>query len=65
MTGDFVKERRQLKHLTQKQLGEMLGFKPEQAQIMVARIEAGTRPIPKSKLVAASKILEVPIEQLL
>ena len=64
MVGETIRRARQNKGWTQKQFGEKLGFKLEQAQVMVARIESGTRPLPKNKIKLASVLLEVPIEEL-
>ena len=51
--------------LTQKQLGEACGYKGDPAQVYVAMWENGTRPIPRNKLRAVAKALNVPVDELL
>ena len=63
--GELIRERRLAKKLTQKRLGEEMGFSGNQAQVIVAQWEAGTRPVHKDKLKLISKLLEIPLEDLL
>lgn len=65
MVGEVIRQKRQMKGFTQKRFGEMLGYKDELAQVVVARWEAGTRPVPKDKLKTVAKLLEIPLEDLL
>ena len=45
--------------LTQKQLGEMCGYKVGYAQRYVSGWESGVRPVPKSKIILVGKILNI------
>jgi transcriptional regulator with XRE-family HTH domain len=51
--------------LTQKKLGELIGYTGTLAQVQIAQWEAGTRPIPRDKLKAVAHILKIPLETLL
>jgi transcriptional regulator with XRE-family HTH domain len=55
--GERVKDARQKAGLTQKQVGELLGY--ASAQTVVAHWEAGTVPIPRDKLKPLAKILQI------
>ena len=50
--------------LTQRQLGETLGY-IKAAQVIVADWESGKRPVPRSKITLLADILGVPIRDLL
>lgn len=50
--------------LLQRELGELCGY-TENAQCIVARWEAGIRPVPKNKLIVVAKTLNLPLESLL
>ena len=65
MIGETIRQKRQMSGYTQKRFGEMLGYKGDVAQVIVARWEAGTRPIPQDKLKLVAKLLEIPLEDLL
>lgn len=56
-TGEEIKAARIAAGLTQKQLGEAAGYKD--AQPFVASWEAGTRPIPRGKIRAVAKALNI------
>lgn len=47
------------KGLTQRELGEALGYQSKTAQVTVARWEAGTRPVPREKILDLCKILKL------
>ena len=63
MTGEELKKYRILRHLTQRQLGEMLGYTGRSAENTVQKWEYGTQPIPMKNFRQLSKILEVPLEK--
>ena len=57
--GERIRFFRKRKHMTQKQLGMLIGFSDNSAEIRIAQYEAGTRK-PKEKLTAAiAKVLGV------
>jgi transcriptional regulator with XRE-family HTH domain len=47
------------KGLTQRELGERLGYQSKSAQVTVARWEAGTRPVPREKILELCKLLDL------
>ena len=61
---DRVAAARRRLHLTQRQVGEARDY-GDNAQMIVARWEAGTRPIPRSKMRTVGKLLELPLSALL
>ena len=63
MTGDELRRARIRKCLTQKRLGQMLGYKDLTADTVVQKWEYGERPIPVKHFRALSKILNVPLEK--
>ena len=63
MTGEEFKKARIIKKLTQRQLGEMLGFKGRSAEVMIQRWEYGDRGIPVKYFRQLSEILEVPLDK--
>ena len=63
MTGEEFKKARQLKHLTQQRLGEMLGYKGRTAERMIQAWEYGERGIPAKYYRKLSEILEIPLEK--
>lgn len=63
--GELIRERRLAKKLTQKRLGEMLGYTGRSAEAVVQNWEYGKQPVPQNKLKPMSKVLEVPLEDLL
>jgi transcriptional regulator with XRE-family HTH domain len=58
-TGEEIKACRLAAGLTQKQLGEAAGYTEITAQPFVASWEAGTRPIPRDKIRAVAKALNI------
>ena len=63
MTGEELRKARQNKCITQRRLGEMLGFKGRTAETMIQAWEYGTRGIPMKYFRKLSEILEVPLEK--
>lgn len=62
MTGEELKKLRIRHNLTQRRLGELLGYKGRSAENIVQRWEYGKVPIPVNHFRELSKILEVPLE---
>ena len=62
MTGAELKKNRQRVNLTQKKLGELLGYKDCSAERVIQLWEHDKQPIPLQYFRALSKILEVPLE---
>ncbi len=50
---------RSKKELTQLEVGEALGYEGDSAQVTVARWEAGTRPVPREKILELCKLLDL------
>ena len=65
MIGELIAQARKAAGLTQKQLGEMIGYKGPNADIMIQRFEANKREVPLSKVRALSKALNIPLENLI
>lgn len=65
MTGEELKRARIRRQLTQKRLGQMLGYKDLTADTVVQKWEYGERPIPLKHYRKLSKILEVPLEKMI
>ena len=63
MTGEELKRARINRQLTQRKLGELLGYKGNSADRIVQNWEYGKQPIPLKHFRALSKILEVPIDR--
>ncbi|MBP5248646.1 MAG: helix-turn-helix transcriptional regulator [Lachnospiraceae bacterium] len=63
MTGQELKEARQIKCITQLALGEMLGYRGKSAENTVQNWEYGKQPIPIKHFRKLSEILEVPLEK--
>lgn len=51
--------------LLQKDVGIACGYSEENAQRIVARWEAGIRPVLKNKLIVVARTLNLPLESLL
>ena len=65
MKGEELKRLRISKHITQKQLGEMLGYKDKSAENVVQLWEYGKQPIPTKHWKLLSKILGAKLEAFL
>lgn len=63
MTGEELKKYRVASLLTQKKLGEMLGFNGRRAETTVQKWEYGTAGIPVKYFRRLSEILRVPLEK--
>ena len=63
MTGDELKKARIRSNLTQKRLGELLGYEGKSAENVVQLWEYEKQPIPLKHFRKLSKILEVPLEK--
>lgn len=63
--GDMLREKRRRKKLTQQRLGELLGYEGRTAELMVQHWEHNREAIPTRKLKPLSKILDIPVEDLL
>lgn len=60
-----IQTARSRRGMTQRELGEAMGYSGEAARITVARWEAGTRPVPMDKVAALADVLGVGIRELL
>ena len=65
MIGNVIQKARLNAGLTQKQLGELCGYKDDYAQRYVSSWESGVRPIPTAKLKVVAEALGVEVEKLL
>lgn len=65
MTGEEVKRLRIRQCITQKQLGEMLGYTGKAAETVVQKWEYGERPIPTKHWKALCKIFKVKLDAFL
>lgn len=65
MDGKTLKEARESKKLTQKQVGEACGYKDDAAQIYVQGWETNKRPVPRKHLATIAQLLDISIEKLL
>lgn len=61
----IIKAARQAKGLTQQQLGEMLGYTGEYAQVSVRRWESGRRPVPLEKIRPLAAALNLTLDDLI
>lgn len=63
--GEKIREARKAKRLTQRALGELLGYTGRGGESTIQNWEYGKQPVPQNKLKLLSKILEIPLEELL
>jgi len=63
--GERIKAARKEKKLTQKRLGELLGYTGRSAELMVQHWERGRRQVPIEVVKPMSKILDIPLEDLI
>lgn len=63
MTGEELKRLRISKNMTQKKLGELLGYKGRSAENVVQLWEYGKQPVPMKHWRPLAKILEIPLEK--
>lgn len=62
---DLIRKKRRALDITQSELGVMVGYTGHTATAMVCAWEKGIKGIPKDKLLAVSKALDIPVEKLL
>lgn len=62
MTGEELKRLRIRHNLTQRRLGELLGYKGRSAENVVQLWEYDKQPIPLKHFRELAKILEVPLD---
>ena len=65
MFGEYIKECRIKKGLTQQQLGEMCGYEGRSAQNTVQKWEYNKQPVPLEKIRPLANALEIPIDSLI
>ena len=63
MTGEEFRDARIKACITQRRLGEMLGYEGRSAESVVQNWEYGRQPIPLKHIRKLAKILEIPIEK--
>lgn len=63
MTGEELKRARIRRCITQKKLGQLLGYKDLTADTVVQKWEYGERPIPVKHYRKLSKLLDVPLDK--
>jgi transcriptional regulator with XRE-family HTH domain len=63
LTGEELKNARKRKVLTQRQLGELLGYEGRSAETTVQCWEYNKAPIPLKHFRKLSEILEVPLDK--
>ena len=63
MTGEEFAYYRRLRKLTQRQVGQMLGYEGHMAERMVQAYEYNQRRIPLRHIRKLSEILQVPIDK--
>lgn len=63
--GPLIRAAREAKGLTQAQVGEALGYTPDQGQRYLHSWETGARKVTRSKIVPLAKLLDLAVEDLL
>lgn len=61
---DTIRTARLNAGLTQKELGELLGYKPKSGEVTVGRWEAGVKPIPQRLIRPLAAILRIELSRL-
>lgn len=64
MTGQELKKARVRVNLTQKRLGEQLGYEGKSAEVVVQLWEYGKQPIPVRHYRALAKLLELTLDDI-
>ena len=64
-TAELIREKRKEKKLTQKQLGELMGWPEASGQVRVSNMESGLLKVPRTKMLILSKLLNIPIKELI
>lgn len=65
LIGSRIYDARKDAAMTQKQVGEALGYKPGLAQAYVSDWEDGTRPVPRRQIAALAALLKLDLKDLL
>jgi transcriptional regulator with XRE-family HTH domain len=63
-TGKVIREKRLDRNMTQKELGLLLGYGEDSAQVRVSSFESGQK-VPRKKIKKISELLDIPIELLI
>lgn len=63
--GEFIKEARLKKNLTQKEVGKACGYDERWGEIYVSGWERGIRSIPIGCAIPLSELLGIPLDQLI
>lgn len=63
--GETIRNARQAKGLTQKQLGELCGYTGNVAEVSVRRWELGLKPVPITCLRRLCAALDLPLDALI
>ena len=63
MDGESLKKLRLRNQLTQRRLGEMLGYEGRSAEVVVQQWEYGKQPIPLKHFRKLAEILRVPLDR--
>ena len=65
MFGEYIRQKRKEKRLTQKQLGLLCGYEEKSAERIVQLWEHNKQPVPIEKIRPLANALEIPIESLI
>lgn len=65
MFGEYIRQKRKEKKLTQKQLGLLCGYEEKSAERIVQLWEHNKQPVPIEKIRPLANALEIPIESLI
>lgn len=65
MYGEYIRQKRKEKKLTQKQLGILCGYEGNSADRIVQLWEYDKQPVPLDKIRPLAAALEIPIESLI
>ena len=63
--GQKIRKSREEKNLTAKQVGIALGYKSSNGEVYVSNWERDVRPVPKKKIPALARLLDIDIEEFL
>jgi len=63
--GEYIRQKRKEKRLTQKQLGLLCGYEEKSAERIVQLWEHNKQPVPIEKIRPLANALEIPIESLI
>lgn len=65
MFGEYIKQSRQKRKLTQRQLGILCGYEEKSAERVVQLWESNKQPVPLDKIRPLAVALDVPIDSLI